>query len=225
MLHQQTLSMVGCRQGCISGGLEAMACDSSHAMIPPFACSTVQYSNCRRVSQTSALASERSLLMRVPRGPSNVPQGLRSGMQAIEITTKPCTMACTLCKAEAATTTLTSGCLLVLPCHRVCQQHLRQVGGVALKTIYGLLACPADSYQLFVMFSWLTTRTYKSGIDCSTCSSKKTSKILSAHNSWMHELYSLMLGVRLGPCSTRLQHRQLHSAPSTHCALGHLVTY
>jgi hypothetical protein len=49
----------------------------------------VQYSNCGRVSQTSALASERSLLMRVPRGPSNVPQSLRSGMQAIEITTKP----------------------------------------------------------------------------------------------------------------------------------------
>jgi hypothetical protein len=51
--------------------------------------STVQYSNCGRVSQTSALASERSLLMRVPRGPRNVPQSLRSGMQAIEITTKP----------------------------------------------------------------------------------------------------------------------------------------
>jgi hypothetical protein len=41
--------------------------------------STVQYSNCGRVSQTSALASERSLFMRVPRGPSNVPQSLRSG--------------------------------------------------------------------------------------------------------------------------------------------------
>ena len=41
--------------------------------------STVQYRNCGRVSQTSALASERSLFMRVPRGPSNVPQSLRSG--------------------------------------------------------------------------------------------------------------------------------------------------
>ena len=33
------------------------------------------------------LASHR--LMRVPRGPSNVPESLRSGVRAIEITTKP----------------------------------------------------------------------------------------------------------------------------------------
>lgn len=92
------------------------------------------------------------------------------------------------CKAAPATATLdrtlSAGvgiwpCLLCADPTRCRFRLLRRC--MQLRVATGLLHIQPLPYQLFVMFSWLTTSTYRSGIVCSTCSSKPTPTHSSAH--------------------------------------------